>query len=145
MTVRALSEVRVGDAIGPVTVPVSRETLVAYADASGDQNRIHQDEEFARSVGLPDVIAHGMLTMAVAGRVVTDWAGDPGAVVAYSVRFARPVPVPDDDEGTLVRVEARVVEKLDGQRVRVAILASVAGPDGEPVGVIKDAVAVVQL
>ena len=67
----------------PTTYAVTRAALVAYAQASGDPNTIHQDPEVARSVGLPDVIAHGMLTMAYAGRVVTDWAGDPGAVVRY--------------------------------------------------------------
>ena len=70
MAARPLSEVSVGDVIGPVTVPVSRETLVAYANASGDQNPIHQDEAFARSVGLPDVIAHGMWTMGASATVV---------------------------------------------------------------------------
>ena len=80
MAARPLSEVSVGDVVGPVTVPVSRQTLVAYADASLDQNPIHQDEAFARSVGLPDVIAHGMWTMGASATVVTDWAGDAGRV-----------------------------------------------------------------
>ena len=78
MAARPLSGVSVGDVVGPVRGPVSRETLVAYANASGDQNPIHQDESFARSVGLPDVIAHGMWTMGASGTVVTDWAGTPG-------------------------------------------------------------------
>ena len=67
MPVRQLAQVSVGDVVGPVTVPVARETLVAYANASLDQNPIHQDEAFARSVGLPDVIAHGMWTMGASG------------------------------------------------------------------------------
>ena len=74
MPVRQLAQVSVGDVVGPVTVPVVRETLVAYANASLDQNPIHQDEAFARSVGLPDVIAHGMWTMGASGTVVADWA-----------------------------------------------------------------------
>ena len=68
--------------------------LVAYANASGDQNPIHQDEAFARSVGLPDVIAHGMWTMGASATVVTDWAGDAGRVVEFGTRFTKPVVVP---------------------------------------------------
>ena len=94
MATRALSEVSVGDVVGPVTVPVGRDTLVAYANASGDQNPIHQDEAFARSVGLPDVIAHGMWTMGASATVVTDWAGDAGRVVEFGTRFTKPVVVP---------------------------------------------------
>ena len=89
-----------------------------YAGASGDFNVIHWNERVARAVGLPDVIAHGMLTMAHAGRVVTDWAGDPGAVVEYGVRFTKPVVVPDDDAGATVTVSGTVAEKLDDRRVR---------------------------
>jgi len=79
----------------------------------------------AKAVGLPDVIAHGMFTMAEAGRVVTDWVGDPGAVVEYGVRFSAPVPVPDDDTGTTVVVKGSVAEKLDGNRVAVDLDARV--------------------
>ena len=103
MPVRPLSEVAVGDVIGPVTVPVARETLVAYANASLDQNPIHQDEEFARSVGLPDVIAHGMWTMGASGTVVADWAGDAGRVVEFGTRFTRPVEVPVDGNAALIK------------------------------------------
>ena len=140
MAARPLSEVSVGDVVGPVTVPVSRDTLVGYADASLDQNPIHQDESFARSVGLPDVIAHGMYTMALAARVVTDWAGDPGRVVDYGVRFTRPVPVPDDDAGAEVEVTGVVAVVLDGDRVRVDLTATHAGQK-----VLGRAQAVVQL
>ena len=98
MAARALSEVSVGDVVGPVTVPVARDTLVAYANASGDQNPIHQDEAFARSVGLPDVIAHGMWTMGASATVVTDWAGDAGRVVEFGTRFTKPVVVPVSGE-----------------------------------------------
>ena len=81
----------------------------------------------ALGVGLPDVIAHGMFTMATAIRVVTDWAGDPGAVVEYAVRFTRPVVVPDDDTGALIEVEGVVAEKLDGGLVRVDLTVRAAG------------------
>jgi acyl dehydratase len=87
--------------------PVSRFDLVRYAGASGDFNPIHWNERFAVSVGLPNVIAHGMFTMAEAVRVVTDWAGDPAAVVEYGVRFTRPVVVPDP-EGALLEVSGVV-------------------------------------
>jgi acyl dehydratase len=78
-------------------------------------------------VGLPDVIAHGMFTMALAARVVTDWAQDPGRVVEYGVRFTRPVPVPDDDDGALLEVTGTVAAKLDDGRVRVDLTATHAG------------------
>ena len=97
----------------------SPETLVQYAGASGDFNPIHWNEKFAREVGLPDVIAHGMFTMAEAIRVVTDWTGDPGAVVEYGVRFTKPVVVPNDDTGALIEVSGKVAAKLDDNLVRV--------------------------
>ena len=128
-----------GDELPPLAVRVTRAELVRYAGASGDFNPIHWDERFARSVGLPDVIAHGMLTMATAARVVTEWAGDPGAVVEYGVRFTRPVVVPPDAAAT-VEVSGRVIEKLDGDRVRVELTALC---DGEKV--LSQARAVVQL
>jgi acyl dehydratase len=104
----------VGDEIPEQSFPVTRADLVRYAGASGDFNPIHWNERFAKGVGLPDVIAHGMFTMATAIRVVTDWAGDPGAVVEYGVRFTRPVVVPDPDGTTLtVRGTVRDV-RADG-------------------------------
>ena len=78
---------------------MTRAELVRYAGASGDFNPIHWNQRFAVGVGLPDVIAHGMLTMALAGRLVTSWTGDPAAVVGYAARFTRPVVVPDTDDG----------------------------------------------
>jgi acyl dehydratase len=78
-------------------------------------------------VGLPDVIAHGMFTMALAARVVTDWAVDPGRVREYGVRFTRPVPVPDDDQGALLEVTGKVAAKLDDGTVRVDLIATHAG------------------
>ena len=112
----AYDEVEVGTELPAADVPVTRADLVRYAGASGDFNPIHWNERFASEVGLPDVIAHGMFTMALAGRVVTDWAGDPGAVVEYGVRFTRPVVVPDDDVGATVEVGgSRPAVKLDGE------------------------------
>jgi acyl dehydratase len=93
--------ISVGDTIPAQQFPVQRADLVRYAGASGDFNPIHWNGRFAKSVGLPDVIAHGMFTMATAIRVVTDWAGDPGAVVEYGVRFTRPVAVPDPGNATI--------------------------------------------
>lgn len=119
-------DVEVGSALPARSFPVERRNLVMYAGASGDFNTIHWNERFARSVGLPDVIAHGMFTMAQAARVLTDWAGDPGAVVEYGVRFTRPVVVPDDG-GATIEVEGAVTEKLDGGRVRVQLTATSAG------------------
>jgi acyl dehydratase len=115
---RPLTEVAVGDTIGPVTVPVGRQTLVAYADASGDQNPIHQDEDFARAVGLPDVIAHGMWTMGATGSVLSQWAGDAGRVVEYGTRFTKPVVVPS--AGAEVVVEG-IVKAVDTETGRVTV------------------------
>ncbi|MDQ0811830.1 acyl dehydratase [Streptomyces sp. B3I7] len=123
----AYADVEVGTELPAQTFPVNRATLVRYAGASGDFNPIHWNERFAREVGLPDVIAHGMFTMASAIRVVTDWAGDPGAVVEYGVRFTKPVVVPDDDKGALVEVSAKVAAKLDDNTVRVDLTATSAG------------------
>ena len=120
-------DVAVGAELPARTFPLLRADLVRYCGASGDFNVIHWNERVARSVGLPDVIAHGMLTMATAGRVVTDWAGDPGAVVEYGVRFSRPVVVPDDDTGATVDVEGVVEDKLDDGRVAVVLTATVDG------------------
>ena len=102
---------------------VTRLDLVRYAGASGDFNPIHWNERTATSVGLPNVIAHGMLTMALAGRFLAEWAGDPGAVTEYGVRFSAPVVVPDDDKGATVEVSGIVTERLDGQRVAVDVTA----------------------
>ncbi|MEV0746241.1 MaoC family dehydratase [Streptomyces sp. NPDC050273] len=115
--------VEVGTELPARSFPVTRATLVQYAGASGDFNPIHWNEKFAREVGLEDVIAHGMFTMAEAIRVVTDWAGDPGAVVEYGVRFTRQVVVPNDDKGALIEVSAKVGALLDDKRVRVDLTA----------------------
>jgi acyl dehydratase len=100
---------------------VTRTDLVRYAGASGDFNPIHWNDRVAIAVGLPGVIAHGMLTMALAARLLTDWAGDPAAVVEYGVRFARPVVVPDDDAGVTVTASGVVTEVRDDGLVNVDI------------------------
>ncbi|HEY4852398.1 MAG TPA: MaoC family dehydratase [Streptosporangiaceae bacterium] len=117
------ADVEAGDELTPATYPVTRLSLVKYCGASGDFNVIHWNERIARSVGLPDVIAHGMFTMAQAGRYVTDWAGDPGALEDFGVRFSSMVVVPDDDHGATIEVSGRVEEKLDGNRVVLALTA----------------------
>jgi acyl dehydratase len=88
---------------------------------------IHWNERVAKSVGLPNVIAHGMLTMALAGRFLSEWAGDPGAVTQFGVRFSAPVVVPDDDAGATVEVSGVVTEQLDGNRVAIDVTATSAG------------------
>lgn len=120
----------VGDEVARREIAVDRSRLVRYAGASGDFNPIHWNERVAREVGLPGVIAHGMWTMGAAVDVVVDWLGDPGAVLDYQVRFARPVPVPDpgravvevvavvgslDEEAGTARIDLQAV--VEGQRV----------------------------
>ncbi len=104
----------VGEELTPLDVDVTRAMLVRYAGASGDFNPIHYSDAAAADLGLPSVIAHGMLTMGLALRVVTDWCGDPGRVASYSVRFTKPVPVPDGTEGVRVQFAGRVTEVSDG-------------------------------
>jgi acyl dehydratase len=134
------NDVAVGTPLPAQVFTVQRINLVMYCGASGDFNVIHWNERIARAVGLPDVIAHGMFTMAEAVRVVTDWCGDPGAVVEYGVRFSRPVVVPDDDRGAQISVDGEVTEKLDKGRVRVLLRARVGDE-----AVLGNASAVVQL
>ena len=118
----------VGDALPALTVQVTRAQLVRYAGASGDFNPIHWNQRVATGVGLPDVIAHGMLTMALAGRIVTDWTGDPTAVLDYQVTFTRPVVVPDAAAGATVELTA-VIGAVDPQAgtARVDITAKFDG------------------
>jgi acyl dehydratase len=117
------ADVTVGMELPAVSYPVNRLSLVKYCGASGDFNVIHWNERIARSVGLPNVIAHGMFTMAQAGRYMTDWAGDAGALVEFGVRFSAMVVVPDDDTGAAIQVSGTVEEKLDGNLVAVALTA----------------------
>jgi acyl dehydratase len=116
-------DIEAGAEIAPRQYQVTRADLVRYAGASGDFNVIHWNERIAKSVGLPDVIAHGMFTMALAGRFLTEWAGDPAAVTEYGVRFSAPVVVPDDDKGATVEVSGIVTGKLDGNQVTVDVTA----------------------
>lgn len=126
-TAPRLSELSKGETIGTRTVPLTRADLVAYAGASGDHNPIHWSPSFAERVGLPGVIAHGMLTMGQAVRVVTRWTGDPGAVVEYGVRFTRPVVVPDPG-GVDLEISA-VVGAVDAEQrtARIDITVAVDG------------------
>jgi acyl dehydratase len=120
-------DVKAGAELAPVSYPVTRLSLVKYCGASGDFNVIHWNERIAKSVGLPDVIAHGMFTMAQAGRYVTDWAGPQAVVVDYGVRFSSPVVVPDDDTGATIELSGTVEEKLDDNRVVLSLTARSGG------------------
>jgi acyl dehydratase len=122
------ADVETGAEIPPKSYQATRLDLVRYAGASGDFNIIHWNERAARSVGLPDVIAHGMYTMAQAGRYVTEWAGgDPGAITEFGVRFSSMVPVPDDDKGAVIEVSGTVAEKLGDNKVAVDLVARAEG------------------
>ncbi len=128
-----LAAVAAGDTLPSLAVRVTRADLVRYAGASGDFNPIHWSERFALGVGLPNVIAHGMLTMALGGRLVTAWAGDPAAVVGYATRFTRAVVVPDDDEGVGVELTGTVKAVEGDGDARVATVAITAAVDGRTV------------
>ena len=117
--------INVGDALPTQVFYLDRGLLKAYADASGDQNPIHQNEEIAISVGLPNVIAHGMLTMTLVGKFVTDWAGGSAHVKEFSARFIKPVIVPAGEKIDLT-VNATVLE-VDGDRVKLELVATSAG------------------
>jgi len=121
------ADVEPGTAIAPKSYRVTRLDLVKYAGASGDFNPIHWSERIARSVGLPGVIAHGMYTMAQAGKFVAEWAGDPGAVTEFGVRFSAMVPVPDDDRGAAIEVSGTVADKLGDNKVAVDLTARADG------------------
>ncbi|OLR90669.1 MaoC/PaaZ C-terminal domain-containing protein [Actinokineospora bangkokensis] len=126
-----------GDELAPLEVWLTRSDLVRYAGASLDFNPIHWNQRFATEVGLPDVIAHGMLTMAVAGRVVTQ--ARLGTLVSYSARFTRPVVVPDDDKGALVELTAKVTDVAEGGDLTVTITAKAGGRTvlGKAVAVVR--------
>jgi acyl dehydratase len=120
-------DVKPGAELALASYPVTRLSLVKYCGASGDFNVIHWNERIARAVGLPNVIAHGMFTMAQAGRYVTDWVGPGAVVVDFGVRFSSPVIVPDDDIGATIEVSGTVEEKLDDNRVVLALTARSGG------------------
>ncbi len=105
---------------------VTRADLVRYAGASGDRNPIHWSDRIARSVGLPGVIAHGMLTLALAARAVDDWAGESGRIRELGCKFTKPVVVPDDDEGTVVVVNGTVAD-VSEDAVRLTLDVRCAG------------------
>ena len=115
--------VETGAELPALTYPVTRLSLVKYCGASGDFNVIHWNERIAKSVGLPDVIAHGMFTMAQAGRFVTDWAGPKAVVTDFGVRFSSMVVVPDDGTGASIEVSGQVAEKLGDNQVVIALTA----------------------
>ena len=114
--------IEVGQKLPPKSFSITRETLVRYAGASGDFNVIHWNERVATDVGLPNVIAHGMLTMGLAIQVVTDWLDDPAKLVDYGCRFTRPVVVPDDGAGARLDVSG-VVTSVDGDRAVITLSA----------------------
>lgn len=132
--------IAVGFELPPLSVRVRRADLVRYAGASLDFNPIHWSDRVAGEVGLPGVISHGMFTMALAGRLVTEWLNDPGAVLSYGARFVRPVVVPDDGVGALVELTGKVREVREDGTARVDITARFEGK-----AVLGKAVAVVRL
>jgi acyl dehydratase len=117
--------IEVGAKLDEKVFYVDRAKLKAYADASGDQNPIHQDEAFAKSVGLPNVISHGMLTMALVGNYVTQWAGGAAAVKEFSARFMKPVIVPADEKVDIT--VSAVVSQVDGDQITIELSATSAG------------------
>jgi acyl dehydratase len=119
--------VEAGTELPAVSYPVSRLSLIKYCGASCDFNFIHWNERIARAVGLPDVIAHGMFTMAQAGRFVTEWAGPQATVVEFGVRFSSMVVVPDQDNGASIEVSGQIEEKLPDNQVAIALTARAAG------------------
>ncbi|MGW7535701.1 MaoC family dehydratase [Amycolatopsis sp. NPDC054798] len=129
----------IGDELPPLEVRITREQLVRYAGASLDFNPIHWNEHFATKVGLPDVIAHGMLTMALSGRIVTDWLGDPARLVDFSTRFTRPVVVPDNDEGALVEVTGKVGALTEEGLARIDLTVKFEGKTvlGKPQALVR--------
>jgi acyl dehydratase len=117
--------IAVGTALPEEIVYLDRALLKAYADASGDQNPIHQNEEFALSVGLPNVIAHGMLTMALVGKYVTKWSGGSASVKEFGARFIKPVIVPAGERVDLT-INATVIE-VNGEEIKLDLVATSAG------------------
>ncbi|MEV6624054.1 MaoC family dehydratase [Amycolatopsis sp. NPDC051106] len=128
-----------GDELPALEVRITRDQLVRYAGAALDFNPIHWNEQFAKEVGLPDVIAHGMLTMAVAGRVVTDWLGDPGRLIDFSARFTRPVVVPNTPEGALVEITGKVAAINDEGTARIDLVVKFDGKTvlGKPQALVR--------
>ncbi len=136
MTIR-FEDLEKGTEIGTREITVTRADLVTYAGASGDFNPIHWNERFATSVGLPGVIAHGMFTMGSAVQLVTDWVGDPGAIVDYQTRFTKPVPVADAHDGEAPNTGGNVISvsgkigALDEEARTARVDLTVSAPDAE--------------
>ena len=136
MSAPVFADLEKGQIIGTRTVTFSRADLIRYAAASGDHNPIHWNERFAAEVGLDGVIAHGMLTMGSAVDLVSDWVGDPGAVVDYQTRFTKPVPVPEPDHGSPETATAHLeisgkVGRVDADAKTARIDLTVELVDGE--------------
>ncbi len=121
-----MTDIEVGTVLPSITATFTRQTLVRYAGASTDFNPIHYSDAAAAALGLPSVIAHGMLTMGTALRVVTDWCGDPARVLSYYVRFVKSVPVPDDADGATVTFGGTVT-KMEGGIATVTVEATLDG------------------
>lgn len=117
-----------GERLPTTRVTIGRADVIRYAGASNDFNPLHWSDRSARAAGLPGVIAHGMLTMGIVARAVTDWWGDAAAVLEYGVRFSRPVVVPDDGEGVVLVIDGEV-EAVEGREARVSLRAAVAGEE----------------
>ena len=129
MSAVELSEIAAGDRLPDLELRLTRPDVVRYSGASTDFNPIHYSDRIAKAIGLPGVVVHGMWTMGAALRIVTDWVGDPARVASYFVRFVNPVPVPDDDDGAIVQVSARVTAVTDDS----ATIAIEATHDGDKV------------
>ena len=119
--------IQIGDQLPARTFVVTRADLIRYAGASGDFNPIHWSDRVAKSLGLPGVIAHGMLTMALAGEALAAWLGDTTRIVEYGVTFTNPVLVPDDDQGAEVVVAGQVKRQTDDGLFQVELTATAAG------------------
>lgn len=120
------ADLEVGQQIGTRTIAVDRARLVRYAGASGDFNPIHWNERVALEVGLPGVIAHGMWTMGAASSLVSEWLGDPGAIISYGTRFTKPIVVPDPGEAE-VEVTAVVGAINEDATARIDLTVTAAG------------------
>lgn len=126
MAVRTFGEIAAGEELPEKAVKLTRSDLVQYAGVSGDPNPIHWDDSVAQAIGLPTAVAHGMLTMGIGAGYVTEWVGDPGAVVEYNVRFTSPVFVPNDGVGAEILLTGKVRSVDDDtQTAVIAIVAKV--------------------
>jgi acyl dehydratase len=115
-----------GQSLPPQTYTVTRHDLIRYAGASGDFNPIHWSQRAAEAAGLPGVIAHGMLTMALGGRAIGCWAGPSGRIRRFESRFTRPLPVPDNDTGITVTFNGTLIAADDGG-ARIEVTATADG------------------